>query len=325
MHSTYLNLILTVTLLSLPSWACLMGVVQSKSMCTILAGFYVAGKSTAPPSWICIDQIATEDPCTWAGVVCDAACNLIALNLGNAGIGGTLSASIGNLATLQNILLYGNSIGGSMPVQIGNLQNLQMFEIDHNRFTGRFPEICNYYGSRADFNLAVNNQYYGPPNPSFLGLISLTLFQADHNQFSCMPACFYAGRLQTVAQGLWSMPSTDYIHHDPGVPKCASKSHTQCVHVIPLMRLYCVALKPTSAPTHTAKPSYTRAPTTRRPTASPTTSAQFKWRSNMKYYDGKINVNTTYLYNVFYGNWGANQISRCPYHDAYLSWLTDCS
>jgi hypothetical protein len=231
MHSTYLNLIMTATLLSSPSLACLMGVLQSKSMCTIRAGFYVAGKSTAPPSWICTGQTAAKDPCTWAGVVCDAACNLITLNLGNAGIGGTLSASIGNFPTLQNIFLYGNNIGGSMPVQIGNLQRLQMFEIDHNRFTGGFPEICNYYGSQADFTFAASSQYYGPPNPTFLGLISLTLFQADYNQFSCMPACFFHGRKQTVAKGLWSMATTDSLYYDPAVPQCASEFHTSILFV----------------------------------------------------------------------------------------------
>jgi hypothetical protein len=223
MHFYYRIIILALSSFFSASSACLISDIESRSMCTILANFHVNGKSTAPPSWICTGQTATKDPCTWAGVVCDSACHVITLNLGNAGIGGILSPSIGNLRSLQNIFLYGNNIGGTIPVQIGYLQKLQMLEIDHNRFTGGFPEICNYYGSLADFKFAASSQYYGPPNPNFLGLISLTLFQADYNQFSCMPACFFYGRKKTVAKGLWSMPTTDSLYYDPTVPQCASK------------------------------------------------------------------------------------------------------
>jgi hypothetical protein len=217
-------IILAMTLMSLASSACPSSTLQRQSMCDLRNGFVVAGVSTAPASWACTNRVPASEPCTWAGVVCDSACNFITFNLGNAGIGGTLSSSIGNLATLQNIFLYGNSIGGSMPVEIGYLQNLQMLEIDHNKFTGGFPEICNYY-SKAGFITALSSHYYGPANPTFLGLVNLTLFQADYNQFSCMPACFFYGRLQTVVKGLWSMATTDSLYYDPTVPQCASKFH----------------------------------------------------------------------------------------------------
>jgi hypothetical protein len=194
-------------------------------MCNLRDGFVTGGVSTAPASWVCNALVPASDPCTWAGVICDSDCNIITFNLGKAGIGGTLSSSIGSLTTLQNIFLYSNNIGGSMPVEIGYLENLQMLEIDNNKFTGGFPEICNYYGSLSAFTSAATSQYYGPANPTFLGLVNLALFQADYNQFSCMPACFFFGKKGTVAKGLWKMATTDSLYYDPEVPQCASKFH----------------------------------------------------------------------------------------------------
>ena len=62
----------------------------------------------------------------------------------------------------------------------------------------------------------------------------------------------------------------------------------------------------TKAPT----PSYQ--PTTTYPTLSPTTTSEFRWQAGIYYEGGPINANTTYIYNVFYGNWnGVSGFYRC--------------
>lgn len=74
-----------------------------------LADFYVSAKGA---EWT--ENFGWNDPylnyCNWLGVSCNEMNNVIALELSNNGLSGKLSASIGNLSSLENLDLSDNDI-----------------------------------------------------------------------------------------------------------------------------------------------------------------------------------------------------------------------
>ncbi|AET00008.1 LRR receptor-like kinase [Medicago truncatula] len=80
-----------------------------------------------------------SNPCSWVGVRCDHANNLISLNLPSQGIFGRLGPEIGNLYHLQNLLLFGNAFSGKVPSELSNCSLLQNLELSENRFSGKIP------------------------------------------------------------------------------------------------------------------------------------------------------------------------------------------
>ncbi len=75
----------------------------------LLADFYVSAKGaewTENSNWM--DPYSNY--CGWLGITCDEMSNVIALELSNNGLSGKLSASIGNLTSLENLDLSDNDI-----------------------------------------------------------------------------------------------------------------------------------------------------------------------------------------------------------------------
>jgi len=77
-----------------------------------------------------------SNPCSWVGVQCDHANNLISLNLTSQGIFGQLGPEIGNLYHLQKLLLFGNGFTGNVPSELSNCSLLQNLDLSENRFSG---------------------------------------------------------------------------------------------------------------------------------------------------------------------------------------------
>ncbi|KAI3701907.1 hypothetical protein L6452_27368 [Arctium lappa] len=57
----------------------------------------------------------------------------------NKGLTGSLTAEIGKLRKLTNLILVGCSFNGPIPESIGNLERLTILSLNSNRFTGRIP------------------------------------------------------------------------------------------------------------------------------------------------------------------------------------------
>ncbi|KAK1561005.1 hypothetical protein Q3G72_033329 [Acer saccharum] len=92
-----------------------------------------------PPSdWI-------GDPClpyenSWTGVTCskDKLARVITLNLTSVGLSGSLSESVANLTSLQNLWLGGNKLSGSIP-EMNTLKDLRTLHLENNQFKGSIP------------------------------------------------------------------------------------------------------------------------------------------------------------------------------------------
>ncbi|MED6180318.1 hypothetical protein PIB30_009106 [Stylosanthes scabra] len=89
------------------------------------------------------------DPClpqgnSWTGVTCSNEFNarVLSLNLTNAGLAGSLPASINNLSALDHLLLAGNKLSGHIP-DLSGLRELETLHLEDNKFEGSLPASLN--------------------------------------------------------------------------------------------------------------------------------------------------------------------------------------
>ncbi|XP_024980234.1 inactive receptor-like serine/threonine-protein kinase At2g40270 [Cynara cardunculus var. scolymus] len=84
------------------------------------------------------DDIGGANPCSWFGVNCSNG-RVVALNLRNMCLGGTLAPDLGNLAHLKSIILRNNSFHGTIPKKIGQMKKLKVLDLGYNNFGGPLP------------------------------------------------------------------------------------------------------------------------------------------------------------------------------------------
>ncbi|KAL5717429.1 hypothetical protein ACHQM5_010431 [Ranunculus cassubicifolius] len=79
------------------------------------------------------------NPCTWYHVTCNSDNSVTRVDLGNAGLSGTLTPSLGQLANLQYLNLYSNNITGVIPTELGKLTILISLDVANNHLSGTIP------------------------------------------------------------------------------------------------------------------------------------------------------------------------------------------
>ncbi|KAM6540741.1 hypothetical protein CsatB_005188 [Cannabis sativa] len=86
------------------------------------------------------------DPClpkenSWTGVTCSQGkfARVVALNLTNKELSGTLSPTIANLTALNHIWLRGNKLSGTIP-EMWSLKDLRSLHLENNQFEGPVPK-----------------------------------------------------------------------------------------------------------------------------------------------------------------------------------------
>ncbi|KAM3354490.1 hypothetical protein ACQJBY_025271 [Aegilops geniculata] len=79
------------------------------------------------------------NPCAWFHVTCNLDNSVTRVDLGNAGISGTLIPQLGQLKNLQYLELYANNMSGPIPTALGNLTRLVSLDLYDNHLTGAIP------------------------------------------------------------------------------------------------------------------------------------------------------------------------------------------
>ncbi|XP_029124521.1 probable LRR receptor-like serine/threonine-protein kinase At1g06840 isoform X2 [Cajanus cajan] len=155
------------------------------------------------------------DPCTsnWTGVMCSNTTldnrylHVLQLDFMWNNISGSIPKEIGNIKTLELLLLNGNKLIGHLPEELGHLPVLDRIQIDENQITGPIPLSFANLNSTKHFHMN-NNSLTGqiPPQLSQLGSLmhllldsnnltgylpselsempSLMILQLDNNNFS---------------------------------------------------------------------------------------------------------------------------------------------
>ncbi|XP_015697872.1 leucine-rich repeat protein 1-like [Oryza brachyantha] len=79
------------------------------------------------------------NPCTWLHITCNNDNSVVRVDLGSAGLSGSLIPELGGLTNLQYLRLHENSLTGTIPQSFGNLTNLIRLELQKNAFSGTIP------------------------------------------------------------------------------------------------------------------------------------------------------------------------------------------
>ncbi|CAN1223514.1 Probable LRR receptor-like serine/threonine-protein kinase At2g23950 [Linum grandiflorum] len=123
------------------------------------------------------------DPCSWAMITCSPDYLVIGLGAPSQSLSGTLSAAIGNLTNLRQVLLQNNNISGKIPPEIGQLSKLQTLDLSNNRFSGLVPDS---FGQLTALQyLRLNNNSFSGPFPLSLAKIPrLAFLDLSYNNLS---------------------------------------------------------------------------------------------------------------------------------------------
>ncbi|CAI9090545.1 OLC1v1025344C1 [Oldenlandia corymbosa var. corymbosa] len=101
--------------------------------------------------------------CSWMGVICSLRHNrVIALDISNLGLNGTIPPELGNLSFLSSLDISNNSFHGNLPDELAQLHRLKMLDMGRNNFSGPIPSF---------FDSLRNLQYLYCSRNAFSGII----------------------------------------------------------------------------------------------------------------------------------------------------------
>ena len=96
---------------------------------------------------------------------------------------GTISNSLGKLSYLKFLYLCDNQLSSPIPQEIGNLMNLSELLLDTNHFIGFLPQNLCQSGSLQNLS-AYNNHLTGPIPKTLRNCTSLIRVRLKRNQLS---------------------------------------------------------------------------------------------------------------------------------------------
>lgn len=155
-----------------------------------MVNFYNQAKG--PQQWTTKTGWGTAtDPCTWFGITCTDG-KVVAINLPNNNLGGTISSSLGNtLTSLTSLDLHNNEIAGFFTSSLTSLVNLTYLDLSNNSIGGQLP-FANVGKMEAmlHFDVSYNEfdgplpQFSGSANPPTIGMSDLEYLDVSHNKLT---------------------------------------------------------------------------------------------------------------------------------------------
>lgn len=134
--------------------------------------------------------------CDWFGIVCNAAGDITALNLGSNNLVGELPAEVSLLTTAYLLWFdFNNGLTGTIPTEVATLPVLQSLSLQGCSFSGTIPtefgRLTNLY------SLRLNSNYLTGSIPSSLGnLLKVQILLLNSNLLTGnMPAMICANRV----------------------------------------------------------------------------------------------------------------------------------
>ena len=157
-------------------------VTESASQRDILISLY---NSTGGDNWTnktnWLGAEGTE--CSWYGVQCDGDENVTQLSLERNNLVGSIPEEIGDLSTLQLLLMGGNQLSGTIPSSIAQLDNLTNLQLWNNQYNGALPSFISEMTQLQYLGLG-GNQFSGTIPASYGNLVNMRDLQLSYTQLS---------------------------------------------------------------------------------------------------------------------------------------------
>ena len=136
--------------------------------------------ATDGPNWT-TKWDTSKPPAEWNGVTVENG-RVVALELRNIGLAGTIPPELGSLAGLEYLELGDRQLSGSIPPELGNLANLEWLQLE-GQLSGAIPPEL---GNLANLNVLSlsGNQLSGAIPPELGKLANLTGLGLEVNQLS---------------------------------------------------------------------------------------------------------------------------------------------
>ncbi|XP_010912647.1 uncharacterized protein [Elaeis guineensis] len=153
---------------------------------TVLASLRNSFHSTSPElnSW---NTSNLGSACSWFGVRCERR-RVVAIDLSNLNISGSISLEISGLQSLVNLSLAGNDLEGN--IQVSNLPSLRHLNISINQFSGGLDWDYSSLPSLEVFD-AYNNNFTAPLPPGVSNLKRIKYLDLGGNFFhGSIPASY---------------------------------------------------------------------------------------------------------------------------------------
>ncbi|XP_031102518.1 probable LRR receptor-like serine/threonine-protein kinase At3g47570 [Ipomoea triloba] len=139
--------------------------------------------------------------CDWIGVVCGSKHHrVVALDISNMGIVGTLPPQLGNLSFLVSLNISHNNFYGNLPRELASLRRLQYIDFGYNNFSGKIPEEIGNLENAKWLILEVN-QLVGPIPFTIFNISTLQNLVLNNNSLSIslpIKLCQHATRLKVL-------------------------------------------------------------------------------------------------------------------------------
>ncbi|WVY91468.1 hypothetical protein V8G54_036982 [Vigna mungo] len=149
-----------------------------------------------------VDDDSSFDPCNWFGVQCSDG-RVVALNLKDLCLEGTLAPELAKLIHIKSIILRNNSFSGTIPEGFVELKELEVLDLGYNNFSGHLPADL---GSNISLAILLldNNEFLVGFSPEINELRLLSECQVGENQLTNaakMPACIERATTWHIGQG----------------------------------------------------------------------------------------------------------------------------
>ncbi|GFY96412.1 receptor-like kinase 902 [Actinidia rufa] len=130
-------------------------------------------------------NLSDPSPCSWRGVSCDNATSRVTdLRLPGGGLAGEIPInSVGNLTSLINLSLRGNSLSGPLPSDLSSCTELQRLNLQGNQFSGEIPATLFALRNLVSVNLAWNG-FSGDISTGFNNFSKLRILYLENNHLT---------------------------------------------------------------------------------------------------------------------------------------------
>ncbi|KAG6645795.1 hypothetical protein I3843_08G141600 [Carya illinoinensis] len=137
---------------------------------------------------------ASTSHCNWKGITCHPSSRrVIALDLSNLLLSGTLSSDLSNLRFLSELSVAGNDLSGAIPAELSSLSALRVLDLSYNRFNGTFP---------SQLSLLKNLQVLDLSGNYMIGDLPLAVTQMPNLRHLNLGENSFSGRI-TSQFGQW--------------------------------------------------------------------------------------------------------------------------